>query len=356
MSGRKQHYIPQFLLRGFSEPGRGKKPQVRVIGRERSFIAPTDGVAAQREFYSELGEGDGSLDDLITEAETEYADIHRRLLSTPECVQPSSTEIARLLSHLTVRGGHIRDTVTQFGKFAVDRAVDLISDQDHMRARLGMDLSEPNSELRGHLDEAYNKNKSAASKAGMSRHEFRRKAFRELKTRWDEVFTNSIPEMRMLASLLNVSQLAMEGHKKSLIQSLEPTEAVRKLEDLEWVIHDWGCPTLVLPDCVAIGHSVEAGALPLFFAASDKFEGVLFPVSAYRAVCAGAYADEEVLRTLGSNFDVFAAGCSWNFVVAPPSFEIDQAISAGIGLSVAAFLSKIMEDAIAEILAEAITG
>ena len=49
MSGRKQHYIPQFFLRGFAESGKAKKAQVRVVTRERNFIASTEGVAAQRD-------------------------------------------------------------------------------------------------------------------------------------------------------------------------------------------------------------------------------------------------------------------------------------------------------------------
>lgn len=55
MSGSKQHYIPEFFLRGFGKQGRGKSIQVTVYTKDRRvFTTATDGVAAQRYFYSEL--------------------------------------------------------------------------------------------------------------------------------------------------------------------------------------------------------------------------------------------------------------------------------------------------------------
>ena len=77
MSGRKQHFIPQSLLKGFGRAGKGAKIQVVVYSHDRGiFPAATDGVAAEREFYSKLAvesEAD-TRDDKITAYETPLAD------------------------------------------------------------------------------------------------------------------------------------------------------------------------------------------------------------------------------------------------------------------------------------------
>ena len=56
MAGRKQHYIPQALLRGFKASQTGKHVQVYVFPAGREFyLSSTEGVASKRQFYSDLG-------------------------------------------------------------------------------------------------------------------------------------------------------------------------------------------------------------------------------------------------------------------------------------------------------------
>lgn len=55
MSGRKQHFFPRNLLRRFGRASKDTKVQVVLYTYERGiFIAAADGVAAERQFYSEL--------------------------------------------------------------------------------------------------------------------------------------------------------------------------------------------------------------------------------------------------------------------------------------------------------------
>ena len=65
MAGRKQHFIPQALQRGFGV-AKGKKTQVYVFKKgQEPYHSSTEGVAAQRDFYSEPS-AEQSLDDKIT--------------------------------------------------------------------------------------------------------------------------------------------------------------------------------------------------------------------------------------------------------------------------------------------------
>jgi hypothetical protein len=53
LSGRKQHYIPKFLLRAFGRRGKGKTIQITVYSKKRGvFTTSLEGAAAERDFYS----------------------------------------------------------------------------------------------------------------------------------------------------------------------------------------------------------------------------------------------------------------------------------------------------------------
>ncbi|GKS86101.1 hypothetical protein AVMA1855_18135 [Acidovorax sp. SUPP1855] len=68
MAGRKQHFIPQALQRGFGQ-AKGKKTQVYVFKKgSEPYLSSTEGVAAQRDFYSEPSDEE-TLDDRITKYE-----------------------------------------------------------------------------------------------------------------------------------------------------------------------------------------------------------------------------------------------------------------------------------------------
>ena len=76
MAGRKQHYIPQLLQKGFTFSGAGKKPQLYQFSKNlKPFSSSTEGTGAMRDFYSNpIANGSDVLDDLITEFEATFLD------------------------------------------------------------------------------------------------------------------------------------------------------------------------------------------------------------------------------------------------------------------------------------------
>lgn len=95
MSGKKQHYIPQSILKGFRISQNGKIARVWVFKKdEEPRTASTRDVAAQRYFYSELSKGDSfTLDDAITEYENAFSD-KVRLLRDTAIESPCDAELA----------------------------------------------------------------------------------------------------------------------------------------------------------------------------------------------------------------------------------------------------------------------
>jgi hypothetical protein len=110
MSGLKQHYIPQSLLRGFGKQGKGKSVQVTVYSRDRGvFTTATGGVAARRYFYSQLADGVGveTLDDRITAFETRLAKILVEFRGVVPGHTVDATKAAEVVTHLCARQAHL---------------------------------------------------------------------------------------------------------------------------------------------------------------------------------------------------------------------------------------------------------
>ena len=131
MSGRKQHHTPQSLLRGFETPSSGKKTQVQVFSKQKKFKAPTEDVAAERHFYSELSnDGTQTLDDLITQYETSLADNSSALRAVSAGARANSDIAAEVLAHLTIRNGHLRKSFANGFRILLSKAADIFCDKD----------------------------------------------------------------------------------------------------------------------------------------------------------------------------------------------------------------------------------
>ncbi len=106
MAGKRQHFLPQFLSRGFSipgEPGRvwyfrrgaaARKTSTRDVGVEKTFYGP---------------EGPGSLDDGITRQEDAFARYVITARSGGRIAKEDAEAWALLLLTLSARTRHIRE-------------------------------------------------------------------------------------------------------------------------------------------------------------------------------------------------------------------------------------------------------
>jgi hypothetical protein len=128
MSGKRHHFIPQFIQEGFASQIKGNNVFTWVYRKDaRPFNSNVINVGVEHNFYSD--ESGTEADDLITPAESAFCDLIRKLRAgSPGRV--SDPAIAALIAHLEVRTRHLRQSMLLAGDYLISRLIDFVSDQD----------------------------------------------------------------------------------------------------------------------------------------------------------------------------------------------------------------------------------
>jgi hypothetical protein len=112
MAGKRQHYLPQFLQRGFASSPDGARTWLYrkdTVPRE----ARMRDVGVEQNFYSV--ESDASLDETITEIErNEFVEIIEQCRAGVTLAASGSERLANLIAHLEVRSRHLRTGLSAF--------------------------------------------------------------------------------------------------------------------------------------------------------------------------------------------------------------------------------------------------
>lgn len=114
MSGRQQHYLPQFLQRNFSFRASGTEDYVRVFRKHSTFESNTSGVGKQRDFY---GHPDSSnADAVITAGESQLAEIVQSLITAGPTEEVNQQHCAILAASISLRTKSMRESIKAAGE------------------------------------------------------------------------------------------------------------------------------------------------------------------------------------------------------------------------------------------------
>lgn len=328
MSGRKQHYIPQMLLRGFSSAGIGKKRKVFVYKKGRSpFSVPTDGIAAEREFYSSLGnDANESLDDTITRYEQEKLSVALSTMrSTANGASIDRDLASEAVNHLTIRNAQFRNFAGHAMARTLSNFADSMATQAEARSLLGLAGPEVGLHVREAVEELWKKHERELRERGFKEEGFVEFAADLAKAEFPQIYPNLLS---MVSSIVNavapsIPQVAARGHRKALMQGLAPQIRTSKLKEFEWQVRD--IPNLILSDCIAIAYSKDDW-LPLTLVGTEGVESILFPVNSQRAVIGFRSVPDVPIDPRKE-----LARCAWDFIIAPGNSNELENLSATIG-------------------------
>lgn len=350
MSGAKQHYIPQFLLRNFGER-RGNKPfRVFVYPKGKKFFrTATANIAAERHFYSEpSGDGEKTLDDEITNFENRITNTLNAVLDSPPAERLDPESIADAVTHLCVRQASVRAIMFQAMSKIVDIANTTFTDEEKAWKAFGLDNDKASGQTRESFEELYEKNSFALKAKGFfTKEAFVEYAFDWTKRNFKQNFANQKPGVDgILAGLAQLAtQVPREAHIRALKKGLVPTPRAEKLAKLHWRLLHFEADSLVLPDCIAVGLHHSGVAEPLLF--STDPDAVVIPLR-HDTILIGE-VDKETLSFSYEWIDAAFAKCSWDLFIARSESSLFAELQTSIGSGTESKISSMFEDVIRDL-------
>lgn len=342
MAGRKQHFIPQALQRGFGVV-KGKATQVYVFKKgQQPYRSSTEGVAAQRDFYSEPS-NEQSLDDKITTYEgTILAPAIAALRETP--AGPIDSHIAAaVVVHLSIRSAFVRGSFSTAATEMLDHFANAMHSDQTARALLEVDSLKAESTLIKLIEGEILSQFGAIPESG-------RKALAKLTHfRLREKFPQMFPDLAVMALkqlgmlLETIPEVTVSGHSKALERGLAPAPRVERLKGMSWQIIVAEPPThFVLPDCLAVGsrgvdfQDVE----PYSLQNDDELAGVVMPICS-RKVLVGCFGNPELDI---ASLNRFFAQCSLDFFISSQDDAQTAEAAQLIGSKVSKYVDSLVEE------------
>lgn len=352
MSGRKQHYIPQCLLKAFGARQEGKHVQVYVYKADTvPYLTATHNIAAQRDFYSDAAElgATPSIDDLITAYESYLAPRLASLRNMTSDQLVPSEAAAEVVAHLTVRTAHLRELFGYGAEQMLDNVDAIIRDPEKLRDFLELDALRHSPHVNTLMDEAIaDLIRNVPVLASVPVSFVRKMAVAHARERFNELHISNAAQTaseldQMRERLPNVLR---DAHAKALGSSLSPKERVQDLLKLTWSIHHSPGAALLLPDCVTLAADAKGNFGAYVGHDLDDIEQILLPLSPTTLLIGSNGAGTAPTP---DQFNWQAAKLCFTFFVSSTKSEHLRALAKAIGQQPKSAILKAVSDAVAEL-------
>lgn len=350
MPGRKQHFIPQSLLKGFCAWKSRKSTFVHVFEISGThYPASTADVAAMRDFYSDPPIADeATVDDLVGKYENELAAQLMAIRSKAHAESVDSKAAAELVVHLTVRASYIRDIFDHGIDTIFDNIMALFVDKERTRAHLGLDALELPPGIAEAIDQGVLELK-AQSPESVPLEVLKRMALVQMRENFDDIHTALSSSASALVNQLQgvADQALRRGHAQSLTNNLTPEARVAELRALNWTVFHADDNALILPDCLAITAPADQSVFTAYLMTNAAdLAYLMIPVSSTRLLV-GSRPDSPPIAT--GAFNEAAAKCSMRFFVSASATEDVEAWSKLIGVTPLQQMAAATKDVVAEV-------
>ncbi len=322
MAGKRQHYVPRFLQRGFLYDPHcdAERTWLHRRGARARLVGIRD-VGVGEYFYSKLrADGVETLDDVITAIEGgldgELSALRRAPVDEP--IDPKVA--ARLTTHLMLRTAHVRSVFEQGAVQIFNAAIPVLSDPNVVRDHIDLDKLGGAAAFQGGVDDAL---KSLPLDALAIPHPLARRMLSFMsRERFDSFFAGAGPMIVQALTEMtkNIPVQIREAHNKSL-EAIQNSRWEERLAELSWSTQE--VVGAVLPDCVVLAREKGQDFTPLLLSDREKVELVILPLSHDRILVgwAGVKAPIEV-----KSLNAGSVACS-------DSFFISRCADDGAGLS-----------------------
>lgn len=346
MAGKRQHYVPRFLQRGFlSEPnGSGDGAERTWLHRQGSparLVGIAD-VGVADWFYSRKGApGEVTLDDAITEFEKSFSRGVKELrLSAPGTVIDSE-HAARTVTHLVMRTAHLRKTLSS-GVAGLFQEIDgLFTDPTRLAGMLGSAGPALASSVTKAIRDSAQKLVPAGIPAAFSERLLTfvvRERGEELASQVAAMLSPLLPEL-----FGGLGTIVRDSHNNMVAKPLDDHGWVGILSGFTWTVEAGA--DLILPDAVALSRAGDGRLEALLFTGGADATLVLLPLSTDRMLVGRLDPSEPVDL---STFSIEAAAACQGFFISSRSQDED-----GLAVTIGSGPARAMAEGIAEAVADA---
>lgn len=343
-SGPNRHYIPQFLQRAFAIPSKAPKGRKEIwkfeTGKEpkRQLIKNT---GSGRLFYSDV------TDDLITKLEERPVAMLAEIRDKAPGDSVSAEAAAAIVSHLSGRTAHIRETLRDLLARSLQEAKSSLSKPSHIAAVFGLNADGPTDLFRQQVTDPMIQ-VLGIEELGIPPRVFERQAFFALKENSEFVYGPLLDLDPMFRAIDEYkSELAgnvRDSHDKALGEITSPTEHELFLQTLDWDMLPAPEYGAVLPDCVTIAIDQDGSASSHMFVGHERLGAVLMAVTPEKVLIGrkdGFIVPNEF------NFNTAAAQFSHSFFLSPRHDDDTARLHSMIGKQLQVALKENLEAAIA---------
>ena len=342
MAGKRQHFIPRFLLEGFASHTSGDEVFTWVYRKgSRPFNTNTINVGVEGYFYTD---GDDTrADQIITEAENTFAPLVRKLRMNP-LMAVCDPQIPKLIAHFEIRTRHVRENFLRKGDYLFSRLLDFMDDEKSFTEYLERTLrNDPSFLQRAFSDELKNYGLPKTMLMPVLQYSY-------------SILPNLIRQLKpMLRHFVAYSRSALpktlsrgakSGHLRFLKEDAAPEVRAQRYKNLTYEVREFPHGNLILGDSIILFQIEGLRPFTTFLEKRDKLNAVMLPLSSHQFLV-GTHRNFGISERL---LPKATARCSLECFVAEEDSDTNCFLQKQIGADAALLTKTELEDMISKVI------
>jgi hypothetical protein len=343
MAGKRQHYVPRLLQRGFLHDPTEEAERTWLHRRSaKSKLVGICDVGVEDWFYSRKPlDGQPTLDDLITDIEGDLSATVNDLRATPPGATVNPDVAARCVVHLVMRTGHLRSLMSKGISRLTDEIQSLVTDPSRLAKVFG--LNSP--ALAPRITQAIRDAALELAPFGIPPAFAERLMSVLIRESGDDLVRNAASTLAPLFPQLfgDLASRVRDAHNRVLETPHESNGWVTSLSSFCWTIE--AGEELILPDAIALAAEATGRLVPLLFTGAADVRGVVMPISRNR-ILVGVPPGQDPIDLAQFNRQA-AASCEGFFICARPYDDDD--LTSLIGSGPATAIQNAIEEAVSSV-------
>ena len=340
MSGKRQHFIPRFLLKGFASHESGDAVFTWVYRKgSEPFNTNIVNVGVESHFYTQ--ENDTRADVKITEIENSFSSLVQKLRANP-LLAVHDSQIPYMIAHFEIRTRHLRQNFLETGNYLVSRFLDFMNDEEAFTEYLERTFRNDPSFLQRSLSKELKKlglPKTMLGPALLLTSTFLPVLLRQLR-----------PELHQFAIVMRtdspkiLSKAAKSGQIRFLKENVTPEVRAQRYRDLVYTVIEVPEARLILGDSIVIFHVEGAKPFKTFLEEKDTLNAVVLPLNSHKILVGtreGFSISEQFLPAA-------IARCSLEYFVAEENSDANISFQDQIGEDASLLTRAELENIITE--------